>query len=152
MQEQHKSALAEKIVKNGGILYGGYVYKTLIAGEPSRDIDVYHPDPVKLVAELSSKLRCKPTNSEKEFFSQSLGLICAYPGTLSEIRLDITSKLPPSHAATGWVTFSDLGLQCAGEISKAECNSRISMLARRKIPRDALVRPKDFVYFDISED
>lgn len=152
MQEQHKSTLAEKIVKSGGILYGGYVYKTLIAGEPSRDIDVCHPDPEKLITELSASMKCIVTDSEEKFFNDAFGLDCVFPGTIRAVHIDVVSNLPPAHAATGWVIFSTLGLQCTGNISEAKCNSRIRMLAQRKIPRDVLVRPKDFIYFDISED
>lgn len=146
--EEYKEKLAQHILHEGGTLFGGYVYKTLIRGESSRDLDVVHRDPPRLVETLKNLFSCREILSDEEMFG-ARALECE--NAANKVCVDIIPHLEERNIPTHWVTCDSSGLQCTGNISQSDCNSRIRLLSARKVPGWAEMREKDLLYFDTAE-
>ena len=90
MQEhqEHQDKLAEYIVKQGYTIYGGYVYKRLVNGDYTKDIDVHtknKDDTYILAKDLKDNFGCK--QKKRVFRWQLLGYTAIFNGNPNDMPM-----------------------------------------------------------------
>ena len=143
-----KETLINKILKVNGVLFGGYVYKTIINGDSSRDIDVIHADPHKLAEELKEEFHCVEAYMENHGltpYKKGVALDCSHGR--QNVHIDIVPPFQFLNYAPQWFIYDKQGLRCNDSIAPDTCFNKLMAVRKRTMKKDTLRRAKDVEYF-----
>lgn len=142
-----KCQIVDRIVKSGGTIFGVYVYKTLINGDESSDIDVMSSNKETLIRELISGFKC--TQVESDGASEGAVALECNLGA-STVRVDIVPPRQFEDIPTQWFVY-DGQLRCTGQVAFHECIDRYRLIQNKSPLLDTLRREKDPRYSNTED-
>lgn len=128
-----KEMLINKILSLDGTLFGRYIYKTIINGDSSRDLDVVHAEPYKLVSKLQEEFYCVRSFLEKYYgiISYERGVAIDCQRGKENIHVDIVKPFPFKHTPPQWFIYDKHESRCNSSINPDTCFNKLIAIRNR---------------------
>ena len=149
----YQDCLAEHIIKQGYTIYGGYVYKRLINGDETNDIDVHvknNEDMNALAKNLGETFSCKIEDSYWNVPPYQIGLTMSCPDNqkkLHVVDLMIESVQPIDLFKLEYKQVNDKPQIVYRNGTNGQAKKIIEELKKRRFSPWKDMRDKDKLYF-----
>jgi hypothetical protein len=130
-------SLASQLVSTGGTLFGGYVYKTIINGDQTADLDVIGSiEKIQVLLENYGCLRERDYYNYQRYICQT---------NENAFHVDLFESFQLSDSPPAWFIYNQNGLNCIG----GNCARKFHQIKTGDILDSPCKRQKDWEYFQL---